>query len=341
MRSTTVDYDTLAAAYAAQRRVHPLVVDALARSGIGANSLVLDVGCGSGNYVAALSSQTGARFVGIDVSIEMLAEGRRRRAPSSVGIGRAEALPVAGGLFDVVYSVDVIHHVADRPAHFREAQRVLKAGGRVCTVTDSEDDVADRCLRLRPGDAEAGRGPGPRSAARTVALHATTTSLDEFRNAIYFAARDLRLLTRQVEGRPVHFVISGNGWRFADSELADQAAAIFKAELVLRGLHPVLRRAPAAPARETQSPPASRPARQAARSCTPRTATPPGRAGRSAGGRARPHALARAACHGCVNALRCGERAGARRRRPNRPRRRARAEGLALTSALAARHPGG
>jgi SAM-dependent methyltransferase len=37
-----------------------------------------------------------------------------------------------------VFTVDVIHHVADRLAYFREAHRVLKPGGRVCTVTDSE-----------------------------------------------------------------------------------------------------------------------------------------------------------------------------------------------------------
>jgi len=40
--------------------------------------------------------------------------------------------------FDMVFSVDVIHHVGDRLAYIREAYRVLKAGGKVCTVTDSE-----------------------------------------------------------------------------------------------------------------------------------------------------------------------------------------------------------
>ena len=33
--------------------------------------------------------------------------------------------------------MDVIHHVVDRAAYYREAYRVLKPGGQVCTVTDS------------------------------------------------------------------------------------------------------------------------------------------------------------------------------------------------------------
>src|SRR3712207_7697189 len=40
--------------------------------------------------------------------------------------GRAEGLPVPDASFDLVYSVDVIHHVGDRPAAFREAARVLR-----------------------------------------------------------------------------------------------------------------------------------------------------------------------------------------------------------------------
>ena len=40
--------------------------------------------------------------------------------------------------FDLIFSVDVIHHVNDRAACFDEAYRVLRPGGRMCTVTDSE-----------------------------------------------------------------------------------------------------------------------------------------------------------------------------------------------------------
>ncbi|MBI3977012.1 MAG: methyltransferase domain-containing protein [Chloroflexi bacterium] len=39
---------------------------------------------------------------------------------------------------DLVFSVDVIHHVSDFAGHYRAARRVLRAGGKLCTATDSE-----------------------------------------------------------------------------------------------------------------------------------------------------------------------------------------------------------
>jgi SAM-dependent methyltransferase len=46
--------------------------------------------------------------------------------------------------FDLVYSVDVIHHVGDRSAAAREAFRVLRLGGVLAIATDSEDDIERR-----------------------------------------------------------------------------------------------------------------------------------------------------------------------------------------------------
>jgi ubiquinone/menaquinone biosynthesis C-methylase UbiE len=47
-------------------------------------------------------------------------------------------------VLDLVYSVDVIHHVSDKSAYYHEVARVLKPGGQVCTVTDSADIIRQR-----------------------------------------------------------------------------------------------------------------------------------------------------------------------------------------------------
>jgi ubiquinone/menaquinone biosynthesis C-methylase UbiE len=103
---------------------------------------VLEVGCGSGNYVAALEGLTGCSCWGIDPSEGMLA--RARSAAGRFQAGRAEALGLPDGSFDFVFSVDVIHHVGDRPQAYREAFRVLAPGGKVCTATDSDWIIRNR-----------------------------------------------------------------------------------------------------------------------------------------------------------------------------------------------------
>lgn len=134
-----MDYDQMAAEYARNRQVHPGVVcNLLSIGGVGNDSRVLEVGCGTGNYVITLEATTGSACWAIDPSEQMLSRARGRSEKISFHIGVAERLDFPSGTFDLVFSVDVIHHVTDRPAYFREAHRVLRTDGKACTVTDSE-----------------------------------------------------------------------------------------------------------------------------------------------------------------------------------------------------------
>jgi SAM-dependent methyltransferase len=137
--STVIDYDQIALEYARHRRVHPEVLRSLVgESGIGGQSTVLEVGCGTGNYILAVEAAVGCSGWGIDPSPEMLAQASARPGSVTFKVGRAEQLPLPAESFALVFSVDVIHHLEGIGAYFGEVHRVLKPGGRVCTVTDSE-----------------------------------------------------------------------------------------------------------------------------------------------------------------------------------------------------------
>ena len=116
----------------------------LASGLFGPETRVLDVGCGTGNYAAALTEATGCRVSGIDPSRRMLDRARDAAPWESLVQGSAESLPFGDDSFDVVMSTDVIHHIGDRDAYFREAARVLRPGGHIVTVTDSHDDIPRR-----------------------------------------------------------------------------------------------------------------------------------------------------------------------------------------------------
>ena len=134
-----IDYDQIAREYARHRRAHPVVLRRLiTQSGIDGQCSVLEVGCGTGNYIVAVQSALGCSGWGIDPSPEMLAEARGRLGDVVFKVGRAEQLSFAAESFDLVFSVDAIHHVHDIVAYLREARRVLRPGARICTVTDSE-----------------------------------------------------------------------------------------------------------------------------------------------------------------------------------------------------------
>jgi ubiquinone/menaquinone biosynthesis C-methylase UbiE len=105
---------------------------------------VLDVGCGTGNYAASLTESTGCLVSGVDPSQRMLDRARGAARWESLAQGSAENLPFGDDSFDVVMSTDVIHHIGDRDAYFREAARILRPGGHIVTVTDSHDDIPRR-----------------------------------------------------------------------------------------------------------------------------------------------------------------------------------------------------
>ena len=114
---------------------------------------VIEVGVGTGLIASRLAAR-GCSVVGFDVSLRMLAQAQRRLGPR-VAVGDAHRLPARAGVAAAVIYVHVLHLVADVPAAFAEAARVLMPGGRVvaiCSARGEPEDDADRLLdslRLR------------------------------------------------------------------------------------------------------------------------------------------------------------------------------------------------
>jgi len=135
-QNVSINYDALAREYAQNRQGQPEVMRALlATSRVDSASAVLEVGCGTGNYIAAIKSITNCRAWGFDPSAGMAA--KAKSTGIMLHVGQAEMIGFRSRSFDLLFSVDVIHHVSKRLKYFQEACRVLKPGGKICTVTDS------------------------------------------------------------------------------------------------------------------------------------------------------------------------------------------------------------
>lgn len=96
-----------------------------------AGKRVLDVGCGVGMYTAAFLRETSQVF-GVEVERERALEARDLSTGKS-GVSQAvgECLPFPDGVFDVVFSHEVLEHVDDDRTCAAEMVRVVRSGGRI------------------------------------------------------------------------------------------------------------------------------------------------------------------------------------------------------------------
>lgn len=143
------DYDTRSGSYDTTRRPvgSEIILGCSTRTGRALRELtVLDAGCGTGNYTAAILPHVG-RVEAVDLNPGMLAVAERKLA-SAIDAGRAtvaqagiDALPLDDASVDVVMVNQVLHHLPLKPEAgwpvlqrvFGEFARVLRADG-VCVL---------------------------------------------------------------------------------------------------------------------------------------------------------------------------------------------------------------
>ena len=129
--------------------------------GIRPDSIVLEIGCGTGFYSVELARLTGSgrRPVCIDLQAEMLSHTRRRldvaAAAADLAQANAAALPFRDGSIDDVVLITVLGELPDRAGALGEIRRVLRAGGRLLVSEQFPDPdfVTRAALRRMLGQA--------------------------------------------------------------------------------------------------------------------------------------------------------------------------------------------
>jgi SAM-dependent methyltransferase len=102
------------------------------------DSVVLEVGCGSGGYALHLGETVGCRLIGLDINEPGIRNAKQlalaRGLDPQVRFEQCDAskkLPFGNDTFDAVFSNDVLCHLPGRSEVFVEIFRVLKPGGRM------------------------------------------------------------------------------------------------------------------------------------------------------------------------------------------------------------------
>jgi SAM-dependent methyltransferase len=132
----------------------------IAECGIGPGTTVLDVGCGSGEFLARLRA-VGAQPVGADPAPRMVTAAS---VHADVVLADAERLPFDDGRFDAVTAVNALQFADDARAALSEFARVLAPGGRVGVANWAEAarndiDAIERAVAAALGDEQLPDGP--------------------------------------------------------------------------------------------------------------------------------------------------------------------------------------
>jgi 2-polyprenyl-3-methyl-5-hydroxy-6-metoxy-1,4-benzoquinol methylase len=101
----------------------------------------LEVGCGTGEMVAALARH-GWRAQGVDFDSRAIAGAQQ--AGLDVRQGDVASLPFADASFDAVVSRHVVEHLPDADVYWATARRLLKPGGTLVVVTPNAGSLGHR-----------------------------------------------------------------------------------------------------------------------------------------------------------------------------------------------------
>ena len=108
---------------------------ALSSAGLRSGMQVIDVGTGTGLVAREAARLVGPRggVLGVDPSAAMLANARPM-AGVRLTVGRAESIPAPDASADFLCMGYALRHISDLSVAFREFERVLRPGGRLCLL---------------------------------------------------------------------------------------------------------------------------------------------------------------------------------------------------------------
>jgi SAM-dependent methyltransferase len=171
------------------------------RIGIGADTAVLDVGCGSGGF-CALAAARGATVHGVDADPAELERARGRVPGGEFRLGLMEDLPWPDDAFEAVTGFNAFQYALDLDLALGEARRVARPGApiAICKWARPEDNeffalliavgagrpggtdpIDDALRRARLDVVVSGDAPAPMEMADEAALEAALVAAGALR----------------------------------------------------------------------------------------------------------------------------------------------------------------
>ena len=139
-----VDYEKQAERYSFTRGIEPLVYTVLShllRPEEG--DVVLDFGCGTGNYLQRLVSDYHIDPYGVEPSESMRKSAQEKLPPDHIRAGNHMHIPFSV-LFNKIFITDVVHHIDQVDIMFQNLLQIALPGAKFCICTESAQQLAEK-----------------------------------------------------------------------------------------------------------------------------------------------------------------------------------------------------
>lgn len=131
----TTDYSKIASVYDKNEDRHLITIDEHLKSLFEKQpkviSKVLEIGCGTGNYLVSQKKtykHESVEWIGLDLSKEMLNVAQQKLSEVELINGSAEELPFKNESFDFIVTRFAFHHFSNKERALDEMWRILKRG---------------------------------------------------------------------------------------------------------------------------------------------------------------------------------------------------------------------
>ena len=140
-----IDYNEASKTYDNTRNFSDVLIDHFAsKLRLTKETVVLDFGCGTGNYLNRIQERFGCRCYGVEPSEGMRTAASKKNPTLDIRQGDHRQIPFADESFDFVFMTDVVHHIPDLSSMFLQLRRVMKSGAFLCVVTESHTQIEGR-----------------------------------------------------------------------------------------------------------------------------------------------------------------------------------------------------
>lgn len=113
---------------------------------------VLDAGCGAGRFTQVVAMMGAKEVVGVDLSESVIAAQENTKQFKNVRIVRGDLTDLHDvGMFDVIFSIGVLHHTPNTKQAFDSLYRLLKPGGIMAIWVYSNEGWKARAFNFVSG----------------------------------------------------------------------------------------------------------------------------------------------------------------------------------------------